>query len=188
MKLLIHFFLTFFFLFSIQAEDLGVCQLMASDYGNGMGDDLVPNECFELVKKKISIESENFEVYGHEKIIYVVDKRKKEDEKGRVQLLAGEYSTLKDLKKMAIDDKNEELFIYDYGSLSIKVFNLKILGNVSPIREIKSQYTRDISEIKIDSKEEKVGLVQEGDESIIHYSRLANIHQHQSKRFMTIIE
>lgn len=153
-----------FLISSLAVADIDTCFRDANKNANHVHP-LAPLEyCADVIANhpdKISVKSSDgkYNVYGLKNMIYVKTSNTRE-------LLAGDQTELKNIKKLIIDESDQKLFVIQDDSVS--VFNLNFIGNVSPVTYYHAQGLKNLLSFKLTEKEEKLALFYENSIQILN--------------------
>lgn len=171
---------------SLASEDrISLCEKEGEKYGNGLGLNVIPTECFELFRKAASLEaiktseSGKILVFGHRNIIFI-----KQNEKTHV--LAGRYTELDEVMAVAIDEPNKEIAVLDKKG-DVLFFPLQIPGNVAPYRVLKHKDLNGATDLVINSRKNEVIIFNKSTESLLFFSRQANYFGRENQKKLTIL-
>lgn len=188
------FLLLFFSVNSMALVDnkmLNVCDDQANSFGDGKGISKIQSTCVAAYKTAASLEATKksqdgtMTVFGHRSIIFI--ERPSKDGGLRTDVIAGQSTGLEAIAAVSIDEKNNEIAVLEKSG-DILFFSSQITGNVAPYRQIKTQDLFGASEIAIDWTNDQVLVINNTKNSILFYSRLANIHAREEKKNLTILK
>ncbi len=173
----------------VVASSLNDCLLIAADYGDGQGHDVIPTICQNFVEQaalpSTRAQDDVYKVYGFKSLIFI--ERQLDDGRISKSALAGEFTTLKEIKALSIDNFNNEVAVYDAGDKKVKYFSLIITGNVAPFRELQTEKIENITSIAVNPKNGLIVLHKSQEGEVLVYSREGNIHAPQERRFIGLL-
>ena len=162
------------------------CEDQALRFGNGKGSDWISTGCFDHYKKNAYSNKEHQgpqNLYGLRNLIFV---EPSSGEKNKVQLIAGYYTKLTDVIDLIHDEKNDEILVLEKSG-DIYTYNAKVLGNVMPMRILKANEISGATKIAVNTKNDEIIALNNDTNSIVFFSRLANIKQRPGKRKLELI-
>lgn len=163
--------LSFVLLAKVQASEWDHCLLQASNYGNGSGVSLFDKNCYEQTKqraeKRTTYLGEDYSVYAADNIITV---ERKNDSKVNT-LLTGETTRLSQIKSITVNEDNNELYVL-IGDGIIYSYSLDLLGNVAPMRVIKTEEV--FGAVEILYYDNKIFVLNPEAQNVIAFSKMAN--------------
>lgn len=163
--------LSFVLLAKVQASEWDHCLLQASNYGNGSGVSLFDKGCFTQTKEKASQRTtyvgEKYSVYGSDGIIIV----ERANGSQINTLLTGETTRLNQIRSITVNEDKDELYVL-VGDGIIYYYSLNLLGNVAPMRVIKTEEIYGASEIAF--IKDKIFVLNPEGQSVLAYSKMAN--------------
>ena len=184
MKMLVLFFI--FFTHSLFASNLDECINQLYALGDGSGKDYIPDHCYEDFKKvttsKNTFLSKNdtFEVVAYKNAFFL-----KNLKTGQVQVTAGKYSKLENIQAIDLDITKNEIAVLQNNS-DIGIYSSYILGNVSPMRVIRSQNLVGSSDVKLFA--DKVYVLNKVENKILVFDRNANFYGREEEKRLEILQ
>ncbi len=182
----------FLICFTAVADDklLSNCEEQGNSFGDGRGASKIQAICVETYKKMASANSNKKNqdgqmlAFGHKNIVFI----ERPDKKGqkRTDVIAGLNTNLEMIVALAIDEKNNEIAVLEKSG-DILFFSTTIMGNVAPFRILKSPDLFGATDIAIDTKNDQVVVINNSKNSILFYSRLANINAREGKKKLEMI-
>jgi hypothetical protein len=167
-----------------------LCEKEATLFGNGSGKDHIPEECLSGLEKKTnaytfrkSLDGE-FTVQGHKNIISINDPKTKVNGQN---VISGKSTNLEEITALAIDEVNKEIAVID-GARDVFFFSSSIIGNVAPLRTVKSQDLEGAVDLVINPKKGQLIVLNPATRQIIIISRLANIFALEGRRKLDILK
>lgn len=176
-------FMTFLLSHSVLAADVEICYETASHYGDGNQFMDIPKSCFETLSLKNSpkAEDEKWSVVGKNNLIMIKDLQS-----SKISAIAGGYSEIDDVKSMLIDSERDELYVLSSRN-EIKVYWLKLPGNVAPRRIIRNLEGSGIDKMVLDPVKGQLWLYGDKEAELVAVNRDANLMQPPERQKMNIL-
>jgi hypothetical protein len=149
-------YLIIFLLLNIHPTQAGLdtCLRDAKSHGNHFTPHSPSDECFEFIKLNsdhIEFHSSDNKIkfYGLDYMVYV-------EKDGKRELLSGDQTKLSHIKKISLNEKKKKILILQ--SDSVSTFNLDFIGNVSPLKYVKSDRLKNALDAKLLDEEELIAV------------------------------
>lgn len=164
----------------------GPCFDQAKQYGKGQSksDQTIAPDCIQKVidlaganARRFS-ESGGFQAFGYANVL-VVKKLNPLVER----TIAGTSTELQNIKATAVDDLNDEVFVYDDVKKSVFVFTAAMGGNLAPLRTLQLDGLNGVVSIAVDPKRGELFVALEKEVAV--FSRLANKDGKRSENSQT---
>lgn len=160
--------LVFILLFIFPVMASAQCEKAAASFGNGEGSDSIPADCRARAEKlapaaaKKSYQKGKVSVVGIKNIVFVNN-----------NIIAGEYTMLRDVVAVAFDEVNNEVAALERSG-DIMIYSAKYTGNVAPLRVIRHPDLDGASDISFLPKSEEVAVQIQARKEVVTFSRQAN--------------
>ncbi len=150
--------------YSVTLQD---CLLDAELNGNHQRPLKPYEECKEVVdhdKSKIEVKSEDgkYRFFGISHVFYL-------ETTNGPQLMAGDQTELKSIKKAWIDINTRRIYVLQGGkSWELLTFNLDFIGNVTPLKLFRDKILGSVAEVKSSGKEDLLLTLKDGRKILIN--------------------
>lgn len=165
------------------------CEKEALRFGDGEGKDKISSSCYKSYLKSANPQAikksddGKFMVYGYKNIVFIKDPKSKVKQ----NVITGNNTLLTDIVATALDEKNNEIAVIEKSG-DILFFSSIITGNVSPLRVLKHKDLEGASDLVFNTKRGEILILNKDNKEILSFSRLANIHGREGKKFLTIVK
>jgi len=177
--------LLFIILFTqtVFAADVQICFETANHYGDGNQFMDIPKECFDTLtlRNAAKAEDEKWSVVGENNLIMIKDLQST-----KVTSIAGSYSEIDDIKSMLIDSDRDELYVLSTRN-EVKVYWLKLPGNVAPRRIVRNPEGSSIDKMVLDPIKGQLWLYGSREEELIAVNRDANLMMPPERQKLKIL-
>ncbi|PIP93191.1 MAG: hypothetical protein COW00_11035 [Bdellovibrio sp. CG12_big_fil_rev_8_21_14_0_65_39_13] len=165
------------------ASDVQICFETANHYGDGNQFMDIPKDCFETLSDRNAptVTDEKWSVVGENNLIMIKDLQST-----KVTSIAGSYSEIDDIKSMLIDSDRDELYVLSSRG-EIKVYWLKLPGNVAPRRIIRNPEGSSIDKMVLDPSKGQLWLYGSSAEELVAINRDANLMMPPEKQKLKIL-
>lgn len=171
-------------------HELLVCQDEADNFGSGKGKDNISAKCLSDIKimakeKGITQKSSDkvTSFFGYRNMIII---EKETSSKILTDIIAGTSTELKSIRKISIDEKNNEIAVLEDDG-DILFFSAKITGNIAPYRILRHRELVGATEIAINSSADQIVAFNKQTHRILIFSRQGNIYAPAQKRKLNIL-
>jgi len=153
------------FLFAFAAHaNLDECLRDAKTHGSHTSSLSPAKECIDIIKShpdKIEATSADgkYHLYGLGHMLYV-------ESDGKLELLAGDQTGLKEILKIEINEKKKRLLVIQHQSVS--TYNLEFIGNVSPLKHFSAPLFRSAKRVKLLDNEDMIAVFSNSGISILN--------------------
>ena len=143
----------------------------------------IPKDCFETLSDRNAptVTDEKWSVVGENNLIMIKDLQST-----KVTSIAGSYSEIDDIKSMLIDSDRDELYVLSSRG-EIKVYWLKLPGNVAPRRIIRNPEGSSIDKMVLDPSKGQLWLYGSSAEELVAINRDANLMMPPEKQKLKIL-
>ena len=186
LKILISFILMSHTVFTFASDvQLDLCIKGGEEFGNGLGRDEIPSDCYDLLKKTAGLEAIKTSAigkvfaFGHNNIVF-----NKQD--GIVRTIAGSNTQLGEVIALAIDESNHEIAVLDERG-NVLIFPSRMSGNIAPYRILKHKDLHGASDLMINAKKNELIVFNNSKQSLIFFPRLANNHGRGKKKAPSVL-
>ncbi|MGE3610424.1 MAG: hypothetical protein AB7I27_12615 [Bacteriovoracaceae bacterium] len=168
----------------LASSELASCEAEILKFGDGSGRDKISSQCINLYLAKalpLGIEEsldEKWKVVGFHNMLVIAKKDKSISER---DLIAGSNTELSGIVAVTLDEAHQEIAVL-LNSGDILFFSSRILGNVAPLRVIKSKELEGAVDLAINPNTNQVIVLNQKSQSLLFYSSKANIHAHTEKK------
>ncbi len=167
-------------------ERIRLCEKEGENFGNGLGRDKIPAECFDLFQKAAALTavktSANGEVlaFGYKNIIFL-------KLSGKTRVITGSYTELEEIRALAIDEAHQEIAVLN-GKGDVLFFSSYITGNVAPLRILKHKDLTGATDLVINGRKNEVVILNKNSRSLLFFSRLANTQAPEKLKKLSVLK
>jgi hypothetical protein len=128
--------------------------------------------------------------FGHKNILFIqttspTSSSTETTAKIEKHIIAGKHSSLREITALTLDNSNRDVIVLDGAHGIALPFSLKYFGNVSPRRTLKSTLLKGATSIAVDPIHDELIFSNNSNQSILFFSRLADIDGHKSNSSIT---